>query len=34
VDLDAGHCPHDEAPDLVNAELLNWVEELSAAPSA
>ncbi len=23
--LNAGHCPHDEVPDLVNAEVLNWL---------
>ncbi len=25
---DAGHCPHDEHPDLVNREILRWVEGL------
>ena len=24
--LNAGHCPHDEVPDLVNAEMLNWLQ--------
>ncbi len=28
VILQAGHCPHDEVPDQVNAALLNWLEEL------
>ncbi len=23
--LNAGHCPHDEVPDLVNKEMLNWL---------
>ncbi len=23
--LNAGHCPHDEVPDLVNKEILNWL---------
>ncbi|MGB7563227.1 MAG: alpha/beta fold hydrolase [Prochlorococcaceae cyanobacterium] len=26
--LEAGHCPHDEVPDLVNRELLGWLGEL------
>jgi len=26
VSLDAGHCPHDEVPALVNAALLAWLE--------
>ncbi len=25
--LDAGHCPHDEVPDQVNAALLKWLNE-------
>ena len=25
--LNAGHCPHDEVPDLVNEEVLNWLQE-------
>jgi pimeloyl-ACP methyl ester carboxylesterase len=29
VGLDAGHCPHDEVPDAVNSELLQWIEETS-----
>ena len=34
VVLEAGHCPHDEAPDQVNAALLDWIAGLSsgAAP--
>ncbi len=24
--LNAGHCPHDEVPDLVNKEVLNWLQ--------
>ena len=31
VVLEAGHCPHDEVPELVNAALLEWIEGLSAA---
>ena len=26
--LDAGHCPHDEIPDLVNSHITTWVESL------
>jgi len=29
--LDAGHCPHDEVPDQVNAALLEWVAGLPSA---
>ncbi len=25
--LQAGHCPHDEVPDLVNRELQRWIEQ-------
>ena len=25
--LEAGHCPHDEVPELVNAELLRFMED-------
>ena len=32
VVLEAGHCPHDEVPARVNAELLRWMEGLPAAP--
>ena len=28
VILEAGHCPHDEVPELVNNEIINWVESL------
>lgn len=31
VVLDAGHCPHDEVPDQVNAALLEWVAGLPSA---
>jgi pimeloyl-ACP methyl ester carboxylesterase len=31
VVLEAGHCPHDEVPARVNAELLQWMEGLPAA---
>tara|TARA_B100000965_G_scaffold406113_1_gene443240 strand:- start:1379 stop:2281 length:903 start_codon:yes stop_codon:yes gene_type:complete len=26
--LDAGHCPHDEVPELVNKNILDWLEKL------
>ncbi len=25
----AGHCPHDEVPDIVNPQILNWLAELN-----
>ncbi|MBD2086469.1 alpha/beta fold hydrolase [Trichocoleus sp. ST-U3] len=28
VELDAGHCPHDECPDEVNQIILNWLETM------
>ena len=28
VILDAGHCPHDEVPELVNQKILDWIESL------
>ena len=28
VELDAGHCPHDECPDEVNQIILNWLETI------
>eukprot|EP00952_Eustigmatos_sp_NYUAD-ZCMA_P009594 39581-Eustigmatos_ZCMA.PRE.1 len=28
VGLNAGHCVHDEVPEVVNMELLKWVESL------
>jgi hypothetical protein len=31
VVLEAGHCPHDEVPDQVNAALLAWLAGLSPA---
>jgi len=31
VVLEAGHCPHDEVPDRVNAELLHWLAGLEAS---
>ncbi len=31
VVLDAGHCPHDEVPDQVNAALLEWLATLPTA---
>ena len=29
VVLEAGHCPHDEVPHLVNAALLDWLHSLT-----
>ena len=26
--LEAGHCPHDEIPEIVNQHILNWVDSL------
>jgi pimeloyl-ACP methyl ester carboxylesterase len=26
---DAGHCPHDEFPELVNPAIINWLETLA-----
>jgi pimeloyl-ACP methyl ester carboxylesterase len=31
VVLEAGHCPHDEVPDRVNAVLLDWIASLTPA---
>ena len=28
VNLQAGHCPHDEVPDLVNAALVDWLSSI------
>ena len=28
VILEAGHCPHDEVPELVNKNILDWIESL------
>ncbi len=27
VELDAGHCPHDEVPELVNSHLLRFIAD-------
>ena len=32
VVLEAGHCPHDEVPDQVNAALVSWLQSLEASP--
>ena len=34
VVLEAGHCPHDEVPDQVNAALLDWLAGLDAPTAA
>jgi pimeloyl-ACP methyl ester carboxylesterase len=34
VVLEAGHCPHDEVPERVNAELLAWLADLDAGQAA
>ncbi len=34
VVLQAGHCPHDEVPDQVNAALLQWLEALPAGSAS
>ncbi|KAK9129846.1 hypothetical protein Sjap_010333 [Stephania japonica] len=28
VSLQAGHCPHDEVPEIVNSALINWLSSL------
>lgn len=33
VNLQAGHCPHDEAPEQVNKALLEWLASLEAEPA-
>lgn len=33
VNLQAGHCPHDEVPELVNEALLNWLSTLPSTSS-
>ncbi|XP_057829492.2 pheophytinase, chloroplastic isoform X2 [Cryptomeria japonica] len=33
IHLQAGHCPHDEVPELVNEALLNWALPLSSQAS-
>ena len=30
VNIDAGHCPHDEAPESVNAAVLAFMDKISA----
>lgn len=34
VELDAGHCLHDEAPEAVNPEILNWIASWSDCPQS
>lgn len=34
VHLQAGHCPHDEVPELVNRALLDWLSTLETAASS
>lgn len=34
VNLQAGHCPHDEVPELVNKALLDWLSTLTCAPNS
>ncbi|KAL6993559.1 hypothetical protein U1Q18_011673 [Sarracenia purpurea var. burkii] len=33
VNLQAGHCPHDEVPELVNKALLDWLPTITSAPT-
>ncbi|OVA07056.1 Alpha/beta hydrolase fold-1 [Macleaya cordata] len=33
VHLQAGHCPHDEVPELVNGALVDWLSSLKIEPS-
>lgn len=33
VNLQAGHCPHDEVPELVNKALLDWLSTLPSTSS-
>ncbi|KAK9670197.1 hypothetical protein RND81_13G184900 [Saponaria officinalis] len=33
VNLQAGHCPHDEVPELVNTALLDWLSNLNVGAS-
>ena len=30
----AGHCPHDEQPDLVNVELVRFIQRITAAAAS
>ncbi|KAM3098394.1 alpha/beta fold hydrolase [Phormidesmis sp. 146-12] len=32
VEIDAGHCSHDEAPEQVNPEILNWIASWNDRP--
>ena len=32
--LDAGHCPHDEVPHLVNKSLLNFMQKIESEQAA
>ncbi|OAY57421.1 pheophytinase, chloroplastic [Manihot esculenta] len=34
VNLQAGHCPHDEVPDLVNKALMDWLSSLTPESSS
>ncbi|XP_058179098.1 pheophytinase, chloroplastic [Rhododendron vialii] len=34
VNLQAGHCPHDEVPELANKALLDWLSTLNSASTA
>lgn len=34
TDLDSGHCPHDDSPELVNSNLLRWVAALPQEATA
>lgn len=33
VNLQAGHCPHDEVPELVNKALLDWLPTIAPKTS-
>uniref|UniRef100_A0A7N0ZSK2 AB hydrolase-1 domain-containing protein n=1 Tax=Kalanchoe fedtschenkoi TaxID=63787 RepID=A0A7N0ZSK2_KALFE len=32
VNLQAGHCPHDEVPELVNKAMMDWLPSISSKP--
>lgn len=34
VCINAGHCPHDECPDLVNDAIADFVSSLARTPAA
>lgn len=34
VNLQAGHCPHDEVPELVNKGLVEWLSTLTSQPAS